>query len=113
LKISPFDAEFYSAFSTTTFSTSTDSGVNICKKYSNLLLTFLTFEIWRKILPANHLHLAGSYHNIGGVYDNMGQYSKALSYLERALDIWQRSLPHNHPNLQMLKRNIEIVKRKL
>ncbi len=27
--------------------------------------------------------------------------------------IWQRSLPPNHPNLQMVKRTIEMVKEKL
>jgi hypothetical protein len=42
LKISPFDAEFNSASSTTIFRASTDSAVNMCKKYSNLLLNFLT-----------------------------------------------------------------------
>ncbi len=43
----------------------------------------------------------------------MGEYSKALSYYERALDIGQHSLPANHPNLQIFRESIEIVKKKL
>jgi tetratricopeptide (TPR) repeat protein len=69
-------------------------------------------EIRQKTLPANHPDLANSYNNIGLVYYNMGEYSKALSYFERALDIWQRSLPPNHPHLKIVKKNIEIVKKK-
>jgi hypothetical protein len=43
----------------------------------------------------------------------MSEYSKALSYFERALDIRQRSLPPNHPDLQSVAKNIEIIKKKM
>jgi hypothetical protein len=44
------------ASSTTTFRTSTDSGVNICKKYSNLLLNFLTlFLVTCAIYSSNNI----------------------------------------------------------
>ncbi len=49
LKMSQFDAEFISASSTTTFRMSTNSAANICKKYSNLLLTFLTCNFANKM----------------------------------------------------------------
>jgi hypothetical protein len=43
----------------------------------------------------------------------MSDYSQALSYYERALDIRQRSLPPNHPDIQSVRKSIEIVKKKL
>jgi tetratricopeptide (TPR) repeat protein len=70
-------------------------------------------EISQKTLPPNHPDLATSYNSIGDAYDNMGEYSKALSFHERAVDIGQRSLPANHPRLQIWKRNLEIIKKKL
>jgi tetratricopeptide (TPR) repeat protein len=63
-------------------------------------------------LPPNHSDLGGSYNNIGVTYENIGNYSKAHSFYERAVDIAQQSLPANHPNLQMYRRNIDIVKKK-
>jgi hypothetical protein len=58
LKTSPFDAEFNSVSSTSIFRTSTNSAGNICKKYSNLLLTFLTSipaqtHLQFKLAPSN------------------------------------------------------------
>ncbi|CAF4318699.1 unnamed protein product, partial [Adineta steineri] len=38
---------------------------------------------------------------------------KALSFFERALDIRKRSLPPNHPDLESVRKSIEIVKKKL
>jgi hypothetical protein len=57
--------------------------------------------------------LAASYNNTAAVYYVTHEYPKALSYFERALDIWQYSLSPNHPHIQAVKKNIEIVKQKL
>jgi tetratricopeptide (TPR) repeat protein len=72
-----------------------------------------SLEIKQKSLPPNHPDLAGSYNNIGAMYNNMGNYLKACSFYERALEIGQHSLPSNHPNLQLWRKNLENVKRKL
>jgi tetratricopeptide (TPR) repeat protein len=70
-------------------------------------------EIKEKILPPNHPDLAITYCNIGCLYADMGNYSKALSFLQRALDIGQHSLPANHDHLQLYKKHIEAIKKKL
>ena len=70
-------------------------------------------EIKQKTFAPNHPSLATSYNNIAFFYENMENYSKALSYFERALDIWQHSLPPSHPQLPKVRKNIEIVKKKL
>jgi hypothetical protein len=43
------------------------------------------------------------------MYRNTGEYSKALTLYESALTILQSSLPSNHPHLQSVQHNIEIV----
>ncbi|CAF0716860.1 unnamed protein product [Adineta steineri] len=67
-------------------------------------------EIEQKTRPSNYSELASPYNNIAKVYYNMKNYSKALSYYERALTIWQGALSPNHPNIQNVKKSIEIVK---
>jgi hypothetical protein len=47
------------------------------------------------------------------MYVSMSDYSKALSFFERTLNIGQRSLPAIHPDLQLLKKNFEFVKKQL
>jgi len=70
-------------------------------------------EIQQNILPANHPDFAQSYNNIGTVYYYIGEYSKSLTYCERALNIWQDLLPPNHSHLKTVRKNIEMVKKKL
>jgi tetratricopeptide (TPR) repeat protein len=70
-------------------------------------------EIRQKTLPANHPSLATSYNNIGVVFDNLGEYSTALLYYEKALNIWQCSLPPSHHHLQIVRKSIDIIKKKL
>jgi tetratricopeptide (TPR) repeat protein len=69
--------------------------------------------IRQQSLPPNHPDLAQSYYNIGDLYENMGNYSKAHSYYERAVDIGQQSLTTNHPHLQLYRKKIELLKKKL
>ncbi len=70
-------------------------------------------EIYQKALPPNHPSSATFYADIAGVYYNMGDYSKALSYLERAGDIQQcLRLSPNHPDVQNVRRGIEIITKK-
>jgi tetratricopeptide (TPR) repeat protein len=68
-----------------------------------------TIQIYKKILPPNHLNFADTYNNIGEVYRKMGDYLKALSYYETALEIQKQSLPPNHPSLASSCNNIGSV----
>ncbi len=43
---------------------------------------------------------------------NIWELSKALSYFEYAMGIFERTLPSSHPDLQAVRKNIEIVKTK-
>ena len=87
---------------------------NEMHEYSKAL-SFLEkgLKIWQKIFPPDHPDGARFYTNIGSVYSNMGDYWKAFSFLERAFEMGQRSLPFNHPNLQVYKKNLETIKKKL
>ncbi|CAF4108678.1 unnamed protein product [Adineta steineri] len=70
-------------------------------------------EIRKKTLPVNHPDLAQSYNNMGLLYNNTGDYSKAFSFYKRAVETGQLSLPANHPHLQIYRKSLDIVKRKL
>jgi hypothetical protein len=43
----------------------------------------------------------------------MGKYSKALSFYEWALNIFESSLPANHPGIETMQKNIEVLKQML
>jgi tetratricopeptide (TPR) repeat protein len=72
-----------------------------------------SLEIRQQSLPPNHSDLAASYNKIGLVYVNMGNYSTARSFFERAVEIAQQSLPSNHPALQIYRKNLDRIKKKL
>jgi hypothetical protein len=40
----------------------------------------------------------------------MGEYSKALSFHKKALEIEQKTLPSTHPHIQIVQKNIDILK---
>jgi hypothetical protein len=46
------------------------------------------------------------------VHHKMDECWKALSFYERAVEIGQRSLQSNYPDLQQLRVNLELVKKK-
>ena len=71
------------------------------------------YEIFQRVLPANHPGLDILYSSIGVVYDKLGQYSKALSYYEKDIEIKQKTLPANHPALANSYSNIGLVYDKL
>ncbi|CAF1053217.1 unnamed protein product [Adineta steineri] len=69
--------------------------------------------IQQQSLPSNHPDLGDSYYSIGLVYENMGDYSSAHSFYERAVKIGEQSLSANHPDIQLYKKNLENIKKKL
>jgi Tfp pilus assembly protein PilF len=82
--------------------------------YSKALSSYeKALAIRQQSLPPNHPDFSMSYNNIGSVYENMGDYSKAHSFYERGVNIAQQSLPSNHPRLQIYRKNLDIVKKKL
>jgi tetratricopeptide (TPR) repeat protein len=82
--------------------------------YSKALSSYeKALEIRQQSLPPNHPDLGSSYNNIGAAHENMGNYSKARSSYERVVDIARQSLPSNHPHLQIYRKNLEDVKKKL
>ncbi len=66
-------------------------------------------DIYRQILPPNHLSLAVSYNNIGMVYRKLRDYSKSLSYYLKDLEISEEALSPNHPDLGTSYNNIGVV----
>jgi tetratricopeptide (TPR) repeat protein len=102
---------------------------DLAKSYSNIGVVYYNMGNYSKALsshekaleirqqslplPPNHPYLAISYNNIGAVYQNMGDSSKATTSYERAVAIAQQSLLSNHPDLQIYRRNLDRVKKKL
>ncbi|CAF4162823.1 unnamed protein product [Adineta steineri] len=69
--------------------------------------------ILQESVPSYHPDLGDTCNKIGTVYEKMSDYSKAHSFYERAVQIGQQSLPINHPNLEIYRRNLEDIKKKL
>ncbi len=67
-------------------------------------------DIERKILPNNHVNLATSYNNIALAYAGAGEFDLALKNLKNAQGIFQFALPTDHPIIQDVAKNIELVK---
>ncbi|CAF1193709.1 unnamed protein product [Adineta ricciae] len=53
------------------------------------------------------------YNTLGSIYSNMYDYPKALSYYELALDIAKNILPLDHHHVQLLQKNIKLLKKKM
>ena len=83
------------------------------KEYPKALqLVHKAIEICQAALPVNLPLLGTSYNYLYLVYCNMGNYSEALTYGERALEISRLSLPANHPDLQILRANLNVIRKK-
>ncbi|CAF1337611.1 unnamed protein product [Adineta steineri] len=86
---------------------------DMCDYPKALLFHEKALAIRQQSLPSNHPHLGSSYNNIGVVYENMSNYAKAHLFYERAVQIAEQSLPINHPNLQIYRKQLENIKKKL
>jgi len=71
-----------------------------------------SLEIRLKVHGVEHPNTVGSYNNIGSAYAHMGDYPKALKYSQKAYDILSL-FASNHPDLIIVKENLEIIKSKL
>ncbi|MDQ1353039.1 MAG: hypothetical protein QG657_3345, partial [Acidobacteriota bacterium] len=58
----------------------------------------------------NHPSLATSYNNLSLIYQNIGQLDLAIEYQLKAVVIMQFNFPNGHPNLDVMKQNLEILK---
>ena len=74
---------------------------------------FAALAIRREVLGEKHPDTATSLNNLGGLLDSMGDYAEARPYLEQALAILEEALPPEHPYIQLVRENLEGVKRKL
>ncbi len=70
-------------------------------------------EIREKILSADHPDRAGSYHNLSTIYSDLGRSKEALEYAQRAVAILEKLFPAGHPNLDIMRQNLEIIKKKM
>ncbi len=83
-------------------------------KYANALTFFEnSLTIQTKTLLPNDPGLATVYNTSASVYTNLGDYSEALSSYEHASSIWEHSLPPNHPDLQNVRKHIDIMKERV
>ena len=63
------------------------------------------------VLDKNHPSLAQSYHNLSYNYQDMNDNATALAYAEKAVAILQFNFPNGHPNLDVMKGNLENIKK--
>ena len=47
-------------------------------------------EIWKKVLPETHPHLATSYNNVGGTYGALGDHQREQEYKEKAQELLRK-----------------------
>jgi tetratricopeptide (TPR) repeat protein len=69
--------------------------------------------IYREVLGEKHPDTATSLNNLGMLLQAMGDYAGARLYFEQALAILEEALPPEHPYIQLVRKNLEEVKRKL
>jgi len=98
---------------------------DLASSYNNLSLIYrvlgqpekaLEFQlkalhIREQLFEKNHPDLANSYNNLAVIYMALKDYDSAAVYGEKALVILQRLFPNGHPNLDMVKRNLEGIKK--
>jgi tetratricopeptide (TPR) repeat protein len=68
-------------------------------------------EIQEKVLDKNHPSLANSYNNLALIYLAMKDYESASKYCEKAVAIMEKAFPDGHPDLDVIKRNLEEIKK--
>jgi CHAT domain-containing protein/tetratricopeptide (TPR) repeat protein len=56
-------------------------------------------RIQRRTLPADHLLIAGTMHDLGVLYTDRGQVEEGRAYMTRVLEMMQRRLPFYHHNV--------------
>ncbi|MCP4137743.1 MAG: tetratricopeptide repeat protein [bacterium] len=67
-------------------------------------------EINEKVLGKDHLDLAPSYNTLSGIYFDTKDYKNAKEYAEKAVAIMEKNFPDGHPNLEVMKENLEAIK---
>lgn len=70
-------------------------------------------KILEEVLEPNHPDSATSYNNLAVIYLDMKKYRKALPYAKKAVAILQHLFPNGHPNLDLFKENLELIKKKI
>jgi len=50
---------------------------------------------------------------MGLAWDGKGEYDKAIEFYNRALKIFIDILGENHPNVRVVKDNLEFIKKKI
>ena len=66
-----------------------------------------------KVFGKDSTLTATSYHNIGSVLYDLGMYDEAMVELQRAFEIYSNSVGEDHPECQVTKSYIDLVKNKL
>ena len=67
-------------------------------------------KVYEAALDAHHPLIATSYHNLSRIYREMKDYASALPYAEKAVAIMGFNFPNGHPNLDVMKRNLDHIK---
>jgi hypothetical protein len=51
--------------------------------------------------------LATSYNNLSLIYQDLGQLDRARPYAQKAVDILTALFPNGHPNLDVMRKNLD------
>jgi len=67
----------------------------------------MALDIYERILPEGHPHLAFTYNLLAFAYEKKGDYDSSADYRLTAINIYERILPPSHPRL-IASRKLEI-----
>ncbi|CAF1167264.1 unnamed protein product [Rotaria sordida] len=70
-------------------------------------------DIYKKILPENHIEIARTFNRLGFAYANQKQYTLALTYLSKSLFVYNNTVPEVHPDKAFLLYNTGLVHHRL
>ena len=65
--------------------------------------------LWKKLLGDEHPNVALSLNNVGCTFGALGKHEEALKYLMEASKIFKGSYKENHPMVQEVLKNIQMI----
>jgi tetratricopeptide (TPR) repeat protein len=71
---------------------------------------YILLRKYTKSLTYHNQDVANSLHNMGTIYFRLGNHSKALKCYQECMEIYKIIYSPNHPFIQIIKNNIEILK---
>lgn len=71
----------------------------------------VSLEIFDKAIGDYSQSISQIYFNLGTVFWKQTKFEEAITYKEKSLQLWSKILDKNHPNLILIRKDIEMMKK--